>query len=377
MADGKSISKINKLLSVNKQYKILHLEDNPSDAGLIEHALKRSGLNFIVKIVETKEGFINGLKNFTPDIILSDHSLPQFDSMEALSIYNQSDLEIPFILITGSVSEEFAIRSIKEGADDYIIKNNLMRLPAAIQQALKTRQIEAEKRKANIELEATHKELNTFIYKAAHDLRGPLCSIMGLANVAELEGEKENLSQYVHKISESTHKLDTILISLINVMSIKDSKPILKEIKFETLLNKILTRLTYTEGFNEVAFNHTIETKRSFFSDEFILNTILYNIIENAIIYRNTNDRRAFVNVTITNLDGSTLLQIQDNGIGMESEVQEQIFDMYFRGNIYSTGPGLGLYIVKNGVKKLGGTIAVKSEPGKGSLFTINLPAKQ
>jgi signal transduction histidine kinase len=377
LADGKSISKINKLLSVNKQYKILHLEDNPSDAGLIEHALKRSGLDFIVKIVETKEGFINGLKNFAPDIILSDHSLPQFDSMEALSIYNQSGLEIPFILITGSVSEEFAIRSIKEGADDYIIKNNLMRLPAAIQQALKTRQIEAEKRKANIELEATHKELNTFIYKAAHDLRGPLCSIMGLANVAELEGEKENLPQYIHKISESTHKLDTVLISLINVMSIKDSKPILKEIKFETLLNKILTRLTYTVGFNEVAFNHTIETKRSFFSDEFILNTILYNIIENSIIYRNTNDRSAFVNVTITNLDGSTLLQIQDNGIGMESEVQEQIFDMYFRGNIYSTGPGLGLYIVKNGVKKLGGTIAVKSEPGKGSLFTINLPAKQ
>ncbi len=360
---------------MNKQYKILHLEDNPSDAGLIEHALKKSGLNFIVKIVETRDEFINGLKNFNPDIILSDHSLPQFDSLEALSIYNQSGVEIPFILITGSVSEEFAIRSIKEGADDYILKNNLMRLPAAIQQALKTRKIEAEKRKANIELEATHKELNTFIYKAAHDLRGPLCSIMGLTNIAELEGEKENLPQYLHKISESTHKLDTVLISLINVMSIKDTKPILKEIKFETLLNKILTRLKYTEGFNEVVFNHTIDTKRSFFSDEFILNTILYNIIENAISYRNTNDRNAFVNITITHLDDCTLLQIQDNGIGMEKEVHEQIFDMYFRGNLHSTGPGLGLYIVKNGVKKLGGTITVKSEIRKGSLFTITLPA--
>jgi signal transduction histidine kinase len=360
---------------MNKHYKILHLEDNQSDAGLIEHALRKSGLNFIVKIVETRDEFINGLKNFNPDIILSDHALPQFDSMEALSIYNQSGLEIPFILITGSVSEEFAIRSIKEGADDYILKNNLMRLPAAIQQALKTRQSEAEKRKANIELEATHKELNTFIYKAAHDLRGPLCSIMGLTNVAELEGEKENLPEYLHKISESTHKLDTVLISLINVMSIKDSKPVLKEIKFEALLNKILTRLKYTEGFNEVKFNYTIDTKRSFFSDEFILNAILYNIIENSIVYRNTSEHNAFINITITNLEDSTLLQIQDNGIGMDKEIHDQIFDMYFRGNLYSTGPGLGLYIVKNGVKKLGGTITVKSELRKGSLFTVNLPA--
>lgn len=359
---------------MNKQYKILHIEDNPSDAGLIAHALKKSGLDFTVKIVETKDDFINGLKNFNPDIILSDHSLPQFDSMEALSIYSQSGLEIPFILITGSVSEEFAIRSIKEGADDYILKSNLMRLPAAIQQALKTRQIEAEKRKANIELEATHKELNTFIYKAAHDLRGPLCSIMGLTNVAELDDEKENLPDYLHKISESTHKLDTVLISLINVMSIKDTKPLIKEIKFEALLNKILNRLKYTEGFNDIKFNYTIDTKRSVFSDEFILNAILFNLIENAIIYRNTSRHDAFINITITNLENGTLLQIQDNGIGMEKEIHDQIFDMYFRGNLYSSGPGLGLYIVKNGVKKLGGTITVKSDLRKGSVFTVNLP---
>ncbi len=362
---------------MNKHYKILHIEDNPSDAGLIERALKKSGLDFTVKIVETRDEFISGLKNFNPDIILSDHSLPQFNSMEALAIYNQSDYEIPFILITGSVSEEFAIRSIKEGADDYILKNNLMRLPAAIQQALKTRQIETEKRKANIELEATHRELNTFIYKAAHDLRGPLCSIMGLTNVAELEGEKENLPDYIHKISESTHKLDTVLLSLINVMSIKDSKPILKEIKFDVLLKKLLNRLKYTEGFNEIKFNYTIDTKRSFFSDEFILNAILFNVIENAIIYRNTSKQDAFINITITNLEDSTLLQIQDNGIGMEKEIHDQIFDMYFRGNLYSSGPGLGLYIVKNGVKKLGGTITVKSEIRKGSLFTVNLPTEQ
>jgi len=360
---------------MNKPYKILHIEDNPSDAGLIERILRKNNLDFEVKIVETRDEFIGGIKSYRPDIILSDHSLPQFDSMEALSLYNEYKCDVPFILITGSVSEEFAIRSIKEGADDYILKSNLTRLPSAIQQALKTRKIEAEKRKANIELEATHKELNTFIYKAAHDLRGPLCSIMGLTNVAELEGERDNLLEYLHKISESTHKLDTVLLALINVMSIKDAVPVSKEINFDTLINKIIARLKYTDGYNDVKFNITIDSKKIFYSDEFILNAIIFNIIENAVIFRNTSQHNAFINVTITNLEDCLLIQVQDNGIGMDKEIHEHIFDMYFRGNLYSSGPGLGLYIVKNGVKKLGGNISVKSEIRKGSVFSVSLPS--
>ncbi|MES2678571.1 MAG: hybrid sensor histidine kinase/response regulator [Bacteroidota bacterium] len=360
---------------MEKPLKILHIEDNSSDAWLIERALKKSGLTFTVKVVDKKQDFIDALDDLQPDLILSDHSLPQFDSMEALKIYKQKGVAIPFILITGSVSEEFAILSIKEGADDYILKNNLIRLPAAIEQALKARQTIVERETASRELEITNKELNTFIYKAAHELRGPLCSIMGLTSIAGLESEKHTLSDYIEKISESTHKLDAVLLSLIDVMTIKDAKPVIREINFRKLLNGILEQPAFKKDSKGIKFNLNIEVETGFYSDENILNSIMLHILENSVKYRNSGKANSFLNISVKGVQTGIQIEIEDNGIGIADEVLEQIFEMYFRGNQYSKGSGLGLYIVKNGVKKLGGTIEVKSELMKGTIFKITLPA--
>lgn len=357
---------------MDKQLKILHIEDSPADAGLIERQLVKAGFKFIVKIVETKEDFVHSLEHFKPDLILSDHSLPQFDSMEALGVFNKLKCEIPFILITGSVSEEFAIRSIKEGADDYILKNNLIRLPSAIRQALKARLIESEKRKANMELAETNRELNTFIYKAAHDLRGPLCSIMGLTNIATLEEEKENLPDYIRKISESTQKLDAVLLSLIDLMSIKDSPLDFKEINFKTIVDNVLSKLKTAEGYERIKFEIILHEVPGFFSDEKIVNSILYNTIDNAIKYR--NDTNPKIRLEVLAVGDEIKMEISDNGIGIEQNLLDRIFDMYFRGSQRAKGSGLGLYIVQKGVKKMGGAIEARSEFLKGSVFTITLP---
>lgn len=128
--------------------KILFLEDSQFDAELIQHFLKRSGLSFSIKLVDSREKFILELKNFQPDIVLSDHSLPGFGSREALSILKASNNKgIPFILVTGTVSEEYAVEILKEGADDYIIKNNLNRLPNSISKAIREKKNEHEKEK--------------------------------------------------------------------------------------------------------------------------------------------------------------------------------------------------------------------------------------
>lgn len=357
---------------MNKQLKILHIEDSPADAGLIERQLMKAGFDFVIRIIETKEDFIHSLDKFMPDLILSDHSLPQFNSMEALHIYNELNCEVPFILITGSVSEEFAIRSIKEGADDYILKNNLIRLPSAIRQAMKSRLVENEKRRANRLLEETNNELNTFIYKAAHDLRGPLCSIMGLANIAIMEGRKENMPDYIRKISESTKKLDDVLLSLIDLMSIKDAVPLLKEVDFNGIIHQIMEQLKPEEGFNDINFTVEIKGIAGFFSDEVIIRTFLNNIIENAIKYR--CKIKAEVSICVLPLEEGIQIIVEDNGTGMDQNVLDHIFEMYYRGSMYSKGSGLGLYTAYKGVQKLGGTIEVKSVPAKGSVFTIILP---
>lgn len=116
--------------------KILHLEDVQSDAELVERTLKRSGIDFEKVLVDTREEFTHALQDFQPDVILSDHSLPEFNSLEALKLLKESGRDIPFILITATVSEEFAVNVMKEGASDYVLKDRLQRLPSAIVNAL-------------------------------------------------------------------------------------------------------------------------------------------------------------------------------------------------------------------------------------------------
>jgi len=133
---------------MKQKLKILHLEDIPSDSEMVSRELMKADVHFEKQIVDTKEDFITALKEFKPDIILADHSLPVFDSHEALRIVKEMGVHVPFILVTGTVSEDYAVNIIKNGASDYILKDRLVRLPAAIDAALKKRESEKEKLKA-------------------------------------------------------------------------------------------------------------------------------------------------------------------------------------------------------------------------------------
>lgn len=128
---------------------ILLLEDSREDVDLIDRVLTRGGINFALHVVKKKEEYEDALYRLQPDIILSDHSLPQFNSIEAMQIWREyqskNNVSIPFILITGSVSEEFAVQSIKAGADDYILKDRLKRLPSSLINALEKTRIEKER----------------------------------------------------------------------------------------------------------------------------------------------------------------------------------------------------------------------------------------
>jgi PAS domain S-box-containing protein len=147
---------------MKKALKILLLEDSADDAMLIDRELKKGGLVFTLRIVSNKCEFETALKNDQPDIILCDHSLPDYNSIEAFDFFKKHqkavDVLIPFILVTGNISEEFSVQSIKSGIDDYILKDRLKRLPLAIKSALEKGKIENE-RMAYLQLVIAEKEL--------------------------------------------------------------------------------------------------------------------------------------------------------------------------------------------------------------------------
>ncbi len=133
------------MMIAEKKLQIVHLEDNIDDAGLTEITLRKAGLSFELTLIETKDEFIEVLNGGTPDLILSDHSLPGFDSIEAYKIMNSMRPSTPFILLTGSVSEAFAVDCLLAGIDDYILKTNMIRLPSSISRVLSKKKILQEK----------------------------------------------------------------------------------------------------------------------------------------------------------------------------------------------------------------------------------------
>ncbi|MDB5252827.1 MAG: domain S-box protein, partial [Flaviaesturariibacter sp.] len=131
---------------MRNKFRILHLEDVPTDAELVARELQKSGIDFEHVVIDTREQYEEALQSFKPDIILCDHSLPAFNSTEALRIKRMRKLHIPFILITATMSDEVALDLVREGADDYILKDSMKRLPHAVRNALDKYGLEWERK---------------------------------------------------------------------------------------------------------------------------------------------------------------------------------------------------------------------------------------
>lgn len=130
---------------MNDKYKILHLEDISTDAELVARVLKESNIDFDHLVIDSENEYLEALYSFAPDIILCDHTLPSFNSFEALRIIKERKLNIPFIVITATMTEDVAMTVVREGADDYILKDRLQRLPHAVINAIEKYRFEKER----------------------------------------------------------------------------------------------------------------------------------------------------------------------------------------------------------------------------------------
>ncbi|MCW3070974.1 MAG: domain S-box-containing protein [Bacteroidetes bacterium] len=229
-------------------------------------------------------------------------------------------------------------------------------------------------KKSEAHLKSANRDLETFIYRASHDLRGPLSSIMGLTNVSRLEITDEKALSYIDMISLSTKKLDDTLIGLVQSMALKDVAKFEDEIDFKGMIDETFNKFQFYEGFSRMNFMVDISLSAPFVSSRLILQPVIQNLIENSIKYQDVNAENSYTNISISDTANEVRIVFRDNGIGMEPSIHEKVFDVYYKGTQSSKGSGLGLYIVKTALEKINGSIELKSARGKGSTFTIRLP---
>jgi DNA-binding NtrC family response regulator len=177
-------------MAMDKKLRILIVEDQNTDAELMERELRKGGLSFSSKRVETKEDFLKELKVFAPDLILSDYKLPSFNGSSALAIAREQCPKVPFIFVSGTIGEELAIETLKEGATDYVLKERLSRLVPAASRALSEAEERAARKQAEEQLKKRVKELEEFYEMAVNrEMR-----------MVELKEEIERLKEELKKL---------------------------------------------------------------------------------------------------------------------------------------------------------------------------------
>jgi signal transduction histidine kinase len=272
---------------------------------------------------------------------------------------------------------QFVLNSDDKSASQYlwqIIASKHLDLENQILENQRLEKSLAEIQSKNKELEKINFELDRFVYSASHDLRSPLTSILGLLYLLRTQLVDAETIKYTNLMEESILKLDNTIKDIVTYSRNNRTEIIREKVKLKSIIKDLVDNLRYLEPYG-TSLEESIEFKgvNIINADKGRLQTILNNLISNSIRYRQTSKPlKIVIKSEIEN--EKVIISVEDNGIGIKEQHIERIFDMFYRTHESSTGSGLGLYIVKETINKLGGSIQVYSTYNEGTTFIVSFP---
>jgi len=367
--------------------RILHLEDDPTDALLVQSILESEGVECSITCVRDRAGYLAAIERGGFNLIFSDYTLPGFNGIAALEIARKRYENIPFILISGTMGEEQAIESLKGGATDYVLKNRLSRLVPAVQRAIREVEERIERQKLEEHfIEAQKMEVvGQLAGGVAHDFNNILGVIIGYSDLmmrsldpnGPLHKQAEEIRHAAERASGVTRQL--LVFSRKHVL-----QPVVLDINAVVeSIDKMLKRLI-----NENVELVLIPGKQlgHIRADAGQLGQILMNLVINARDAMPNGGRITIETAGITVdeayrlkyrdvLPGDyVLLTVSDTGQGMSDEIKARLFEPFFTTKPEGRGTGLGLATCQTIVKQSCGYIHVESEAGKGTTFRVMFP---
>lgn len=354
-------------------YRILFLEDSADDVELMEHELHEAGMQFKSKRVDNKDQFLKEVLEFNPDIILADYSLTSFNGMQAFRKLNEEHISVPFILVTGVLSEKLALDCLKEGVDDFILKSSFKRLPAAIESAIRKREMQDEKNRFASELKKSHEELRQLVNRhqnsieeermnIARDLHDELGQVLTALKI-DIALLRKKLTSGKRVSDEIIHEEFTVISKTIDkiAMSAKEISSGLRPEALDDLgiLDAIQWQATEFEKRNNMLCQLYLPSEPLDLTKE--LSITLYRIVQEALTNVARHSEATLVQIYMDLRDNLLFIEILDNGKGIEDEK-------------IKSSKSLGIIGLRERVQLLHGHFFIGKAKGGGTKVSIMLP---
>jgi len=352
--------------------KILYVDDEENN--LVAFKANFRKIYDVYTANSAKEAFLF-LESNVVHIIISDQKMPNTTGVEFLEQTVKLYPDCIRVILTGNADLENVMDAINHGQiSKYVQKPwDFEKLELTIDNCALIYTSRLEIKLKNEALQKANNELNRLIYSVSHDLRSPLTTIMGLIGLTYTLPELKVAETYFKMIEDRVLALDSLIKKMIEYYKSGRDVDVKDEIDFKLLIEGIWNQLNvYNDAF---AFDLSVKQDVLLKGDLFRFEIILRNILSNAIKYKNPLNQTHIIKVEIICNELGVEISIFDNGVGINPEYIDKIFDIFFRAeNITkSEGNGIGLYIVREAVEKMKGNITVKSTPMKGTTFTLKV----
>ena len=364
--------------------RLLLIEDSADDAVIIRQVLKRSGFDLQVRLCDDGPGVSRALEEETFDLVISDYRLPQFDGLAALALVRASDPDLPFIVVSGQVGEDAAVDAVRRGANDYLLKQNLTRLPLAVERELREAESRRDRTKFREQLVVSERMalIGTLASGLVHEINNPLGSLtVNIGYVAEgLEMARR----------ATPDKVDALLADLVEPLAqmraacsmvgtiASDVRTFARSVNAqngEASLQEVMSSAERVARFSfrgRAKFAWQLEAVPRVKGDPGCLAQVFLNLFLNAAHAipegdPQSNEIRACLRRAE---DGRVLAEVRDTGVGMPPDVLARIFDNFFSTK-GGKGMGLGMAISRWIVQACGAEMQVESVQGRGTTFRI------
>ncbi len=330
-----------------EELKVLILEDVQYDAELMEYEMRREGLKFLSRRVETEEDFTREIIDFKPDLILADHSLPHFDGFSALEITKMRSPNTPFIFVSGKIGNEFAVDMLKNGAKDYVFKNNLIKLAPAIKRAITERDELEELINSRNQLQEALDEKEMLLKEIHHRVKN---NLMIISNLLELQSYYINDKADLDVFRDSKTRADSMALIHEKLYQSTD----LKKIDFGEYIHSLALDIfdTYNIASDRIKLVINVEDIMLDINVAIPLGLIINELLTNSLKYAFPEDKKGLINIIFSKTDNIFTLIIKDDGIGLKPNT-----------DIKNT-ESLGLELVNNLTRQIDGNVELECEDG-------------